>query len=390
MAEVGKGLVGVVEVCDDRYRRTRELHSQGTKVMGYLCIYPVLEMLTALDIIPFRVLGEMSEPITEADAYMPTVNCPFLRSCLDIGLKGKDDFLDGMVTSHICDVGSTMSSLWNYAIKPPFTHHIDTPHTVHEAALVQERGLLDDYRRALEAFAGQSMTDDKLVAAIALHNEQRAMVRELYELKKQTPPRLSGAETVQVVKALQSLPVEEANRLLREVITEVTERSDGPAARPARLLIWGSIIDDTAMLDMIEGLDANVVMDDTCVGMRAFADDVPVTDDPLDGLAHHYLVDIRCPRTFRSNDFNQVKKDYAQDLEARFGYLKEYIEDWQADGVILESVRYCDTHGYDVPALTDYLESLDVPCIYLEHDYTEGALAPLKTRVQGFLEIIGG
>ncbi len=389
MAEAGKGLAGVIEVCDDRSRRARELRSEGKKVVGYLCIYPVLEMLTALDIVPYRVLGEMREPVTEADGYMPTVNCPFLQSCLDLGVKGKYDFLDGIVTSHICDVGSTLSTIWNYAVKTPFFHHIDTPHTVHETAVEQEKGLLEDYRRALEEFAGQKMTDEKLKAAIGLHNEQRALVRDLYELKKQSPPLLSGAETVQVVKAAQSLPVDEANRLLREVIAEVAARKDGPAARPARLLVWGSIIDDTPMLDMIESLDANVVMDDTCVGIRAFADDVPLTDDPLDGLAHHYLVDIRCPRTFRANDFNDVKKDYAKDLEARFGYMKEYIRDWQADGVILQSVRYCDTHGYDVPALSDYLDSIGVPSIYIEHDYTEGALAPLKTRVQGFLEIIG-
>ncbi len=389
MAEADKGLAGVIEVYDDRSRRARELRSQGSKVVGYLCIYPVLEMLTALDIVPYRIFGEMREPVTEADAYMPAVNCPFLKSCLDLGLKGKYDFLDGIVTSHICDVGSTLSSIWNYAVRTPFSHHIDTPHTVHETALAQEKGLLEDYRKALEEFTGERLTDEKLRAAIGLHNEQRALVREFYELKKQSPPLVSGAETIQVVKALQSLPVDEANRLLREVITEVTERKDGPAARPARLLVWGSVIDDTAMLDMIESLDANVVMDDTCVGIRPFADDVELTDDPLDGLAYHYLADIRCPRTFRSNDFNAVKKDYAKDLEARFAYLEEYIRDWHADGVILQSVRYCDTHGYDVPGLRDYLDNIGVPSIYIEHDYTEGALTPLKTRVQGFLEIIG-
>ncbi len=389
MVEAAKGMAGVVEVYDDRSRRARELRSQGKKVVGYLCIYPVLEMLTALDIVPYRVFGEMREPVTEADAYMPTGNCPFLRSCLDLGLKGKYDLLDGMVTSHICDVGSSMSGIWNYAIKPAFMHNIDTPHTLHDSALEQEKGLLEDYRRALEKFTGEKMTEDKLRRAIVLHNEQRALVRELYELKKPSPPLLSGAETIQIVKAIQSLPVDEANRLLREVITEVAARKDGPAARPARLLVWGSIIDDTAMMDMIESLDANVVMDDTCVGIRPFADDVQLTDDLLDGLAYHYLADIRCPRTFRANDYNELRKDYAKDLVARFGYMEQYVRDWKADGVILESVRYCDTHGYDVPALKDYLDSIGVPSIYIEHDYTEGALAPLKTRVQGFLEIIG-
>jgi len=168
---------------------------------------------------------------------------------------------------------------------------------------------------------------------------------------------------------------------MREVISEVKERKDGPQKKAARLLVWGSIIDDTALLDMIEGLDANVVMDDTCVGSRPYFSDVELTDDPLEGLARHYLVDVKCPRTFRARDYMEVRKDYMKDLEARFGYLRDYARDWKADGVIAQSVRYCDTHGYEVPGVRDYLQSVDLPSIYIEHDYTEGALAPLRTRV---------
>ncbi len=388
VAEASKGLARARDVYQDRSRRALELRSQGKKVMGYLCIYPVAEMLTALDIVPYRIFGDMREPVTAADSFMPAVNCPFLKSCLDLGLKGKYDFLDGIVTSHICDVGSSLSGIWIYAVKTPFSHHLDTPHTVHKTSLVQQKGLLEDYRTALEGFAGQKMTTEKLRDAVNAHNRQRALVRELYELKKLDPPKVSGAETVRIIKAIQSLPVDEGSELLREVISEVKDRSDGPTSKSARLLMWGSVVDDTAMLDMIESLDANVVMDDTCVGIRPFQDDVELTDDLLDGLAYHYLVDIRCPRTLWSNDFNALKKDYQADLETRFSYLRDFVRDWKADGVVLESVRYCDTHGYEVPAIHDYLSGLDIPSIYIEHDYTVGALAPLKTRVQGFLEII--
>ena len=75
--------------------------------------------------------------------------------------------------------------------------------------------------------------------------------------------------------------------------------------------------------------------------------------------------------------------------ETRFSYLGKLARDWKVDGVILQSVRYCDSHGYEVPAVKEYLSRLGLPGIYLEHDNTRGALAPLKTRVQGFLEIIG-
>lgn len=383
-----KGLARVNEIYQDRPRRVKELRAEGKKVVGYLCIYPVLEMMTALDLVPYRILGDTREPITKADTYWPTIICPFLRSCLDLGLKGEYAFLDGIVTAHICDVGASLHTIWDYAIKTPFSHYIDVPHTVHETAKEQQMGLLQYFQKSLEEFAGEKISPAKLKEAIKAHNKQRALVRELYQLKKLDPPLISGAETIPVLKALMSLPAEEGTELLRQVITEVKERQDTPPKKSARLLVWGSIIDDKALMEMIEGLDANIVMDDTCVGSRAYFTDVELTDDPLDGLAYHYLVDIKCPRTFRTRDYNATRKDYKADLESRFSYLGDYAKEWKADGVILEAMRYCDTHAYDVPAIKDYLDNIGLPSVYLEYDYTEGALAPLRTRVQGFLEII--
>ena len=77
------------------------------------------------------------------------------------------------------------------------------------------------------------------------------------------------------------------------------------------------------------------------------------------------------------------------DLENRFGYMREYIEEWNVNGTILAVLRYCDTHGYEVPALTYYLESLGLPSIYLELDYNKATLAQLRTRIQAFIEVIG-
>jgi len=51
-------------------------------------------------------------------------------------------------------------------------------------------------------------------------------------------------------------------------------------------------------------------------------------------------------------------------------------------------MKYCDTHGYEVPGLKDYLKSIGLAAFYLEHEYTMVALAPLRTRVQAFLETI--
>ncbi len=383
-----QGLTRVREIYQDRSHRVKQLKAEGKKVIGYVCIYPVLEMLTAVDLVPYRIFGNMREPITKADACLSTVVCPFIRSFLDLALKGEYDFLDGVVFSHACEVGEKTAHIWNIYQNPPYFHFIDTPHTVHEAAVEHHKELLKDFRKSLESFTGKELSPARLKKATQAHNQQRALVRELYELRKSDPPLISGTETLQVMVSLMSLPVEEGNQLLRQVISEVKERKNGPSKKSARLLLWGSIIDDTALIEMIEGLDANLVMDDTCVGSRFYFPDVELTEDPLDGLAYRYLVELKCPRTFREV-FGETKKDYMADLESRFGYLRDYAKQWGANGIILQSLRYCDIHGYEVPGLKDYFDSIGLPNIYLEHDYSEAALAPLTTRVQAFLEVLG-
>ena len=384
-----KGLSRARDIYQHRDRRVRELKAAGRTVVGYVCVYPVVEMMTALDLVPYRLFGDMDESITSADDYLPTMVCPFLRSLLDLGLKGRYDFLDGVVMAHVCDVGARVSHLWNVGVKTPYSYFVDVPHADRDISQERFKHLLEGFRKSIQEFAGKEISESRLKDAIRQHNRQRALVRELYDLRKLDPPLISGVETLKVVMAVMSLPVEEGTELLSQVIDEVNARHDRPAKKPYRLLVWGPVIDDTALIEMIESLDVNVVMDDMCVGSRAFFSDVPLTDDPVDGIAHHYLKDIKCPRTFRESNVGGGTIGYKADLEARFGYLGKFAKDWNVNGAILQVLRYCDSHGYEVPQIKDYLESIGLPNIYLEHDYSKAGLAPLRTRVQGLTEIIG-
>ena len=384
-----KGMTGVMEIYKDRTVRVMELKSQGRRIMGYVCINPVLEMLTALDIVPYRILGNMDEPLIKVDSILPHVVCPFLRSIMELGLKGDYDFLDGAVMGHNCDVGQNLAFIWRTFIeeKQPFQYFLDYPHGVHPSALKKTKAILAEFQKSLEKFAGSKIALESLRKSVDLHNIQRALVRELYDLRKPDPPLISGTEILKVMVAVMSLPVEEGNALLREVMDEVKEREITVKKGP-RLLIWGSILDDTALAGVIEELGAHVVMDDTCVGSRPYWSDVEITQDPLDGLTRRYLMDLRCPRTYREKEYGELKKSYSEDLENRFGYLGDFAGQWNVQGVILQSLRYCDIHGYEVPSVKDYFDHLGLPSIYLEHDYSKSGLAPIRTRIQAFLEMI--
>ncbi|MFC2036259.1 2-hydroxyacyl-CoA dehydratase, partial [Chloroflexota bacterium] len=188
---VSQGLTRAKQVYQERDKRVRELRSEGKKVMGYLCLYPVPEIMTALDLVPYRMFGDMRETTTKADTYMVPVVCPFLRSLLDEGLKGKYDFLDGTVFCHTCEVGSALSGLWRAHVGTPYSYYIDTPQSAHELAQQRHRELLKEFQESLESFTGKKLSPESLKEAIQIHNQQRVLVRELYDLRKPDPPLIS-------------------------------------------------------------------------------------------------------------------------------------------------------------------------------------------------------
>ena len=58
-----KGMARAKVIYRNRPERALELQQQGEKVIGYLCIYPVIEMLTAAGLAPFRMFGDMGASV---------------------------------------------------------------------------------------------------------------------------------------------------------------------------------------------------------------------------------------------------------------------------------------------------------------------------------------
>ncbi|KJS15305.1 MAG: hypothetical protein VR69_14480 [Peptococcaceae bacterium BRH_c4b] len=379
-----KGLARAAQIYRGRHERAKEIKAGGGKVAGYFCCYPPLELMTSLDYMPLRILGDMNEPLTEADTYLPTAMCCFYRSVLDTAMKGRFDFIDAFIGAHACDGAERVSYIWKSYLKSPCSFYLDVPHTNHAASIELFKKQLMYLGEELEKTAGKKANREMLKQAVALHNKQRSLVRRLYSLNKGDPPLMSGSEILQVLIAIMCIPAVEGNALLEEVIEEVKVRAGGPKQRKGRILVWGSLIDDIALTGLIEDCGLNIVIDDTAIGTRSFWVDVDETEDPFDGLAIRYLDKVVCPRTFRD-----TKQTRMEDLDNRFGYLKKMVKEWNVNGVYFNIIRNCDIHGYEIPELRDYLEGIGLPVLVIEQDYSTTALEPLRTRFQAFAENIG-
>ncbi|MFA7176700.1 MAG: 2-hydroxyacyl-CoA dehydratase family protein [Smithellaceae bacterium] len=372
----------IEELYNERGARARELRDAGKKVIGYFCCFVPDEILTAFDLIPYRIQGSQSEPIDEADALLEPMACPFARSCFNLALKGRYDFLDGFVAPHSCDTIERLYHIWHSNKPSPFNHLINVPHMLGPSSDAFFRKELEYFISRLEEFTGKKLDDGKLREAIKLYNRRRSLLRELYGLRRESPPRVSGTEITKVLVAGMGIPAAEHIELVEAFIEEVKKR---PAPTPdglPRIFLWGNEIDDVAFVSLVEECGAHVVMDDLCTGSRFFWQDVLETDDPVEALARRYLC-THCPRSLKPQAGNR-----REDLENRFGHIREFMREWKADGAIFYIVRYCDTCELEGPDLREYLTGLKLPALMIEDDYSTSTIGQLRTRIQAFLEMI--
>lgn len=379
---MAKELERAKRLYQNRDQRAKELRKEGKKVMGYICAFPPAELITAAGLVPYRITGTL-EPITEADAYLETLMCPYVRSCLDLGVKKKYDFVDGIIWPHTCDNIQKTFDIWKHYVPHSYFHYLDVPHMTDPSSFEFFTKELDMLKESLEEFSELKITDQRLWEAIQAHNEKRALLRELSGLRKQDPPLISGTEMTQVMVAAMTTPVEECNEMLRSIIEEVRTRRDGPQRKGARLLVYGCEIDDIAFINLVEESGANVVIDDLCMGTRDYWKDVATDGDPLKNLADRYLGGIMCPRTFRRSPGTRQ-----QDLDNRFGYIRDFAREFNVKGAILYIIRYCDSFEFDAPEVRDYLEQAGVAVLHLEDDYSLSSIQGFKTRIQAFLEMM--
>ncbi len=378
------GLARAEKYYSDYGSRARELKNSGRKVIGYLSALCPVEILTAAGVVPVRLKGNVSEAVTKADAYMETMVCPFVRNTFDAALKGKYGYLDGIVLSHQCDSIDRTYDVWSYNLSFPYWHFVNYPHVTDDSSLEFTTEILRIFIQSLEKFTGNRITDQALAEAVRAHNENRRAMRTLYDLRKENTPRISGAEMMKVLVAAMSLPVDESTALIKSVTEEVRKRAPGPGGKKARIMLVGDQIDDVAIVNAIEDADAFLVMDDLSIGSKMYWGDVDATPDPVQGITDRYLNKLKFPTTFVS-----AGDTYAENLEARFGHMRQYIRDFKVNGTILFIYKYCDPYGFEVPAMKSFIESAGAPVLYIEDEYSTSSLGRVKTRIEAFLEMIG-
>ncbi len=352
----------------------RTWQAKGKHLVGWSCAYTPEELIYAANSIPIMVSGSL-EPSKHADVYLPINTCSFVRSCFDSALKGDYEYLDGLVISNSCDNRNKIFDLWKHHVKIPYVHFINTPHTRTEGTHNFFYDEILRFKTSLQVTFGEKLSDTTLKNAIRIFNENRLLLKKVYDLRMKDPPLISGAEALEIVLSSMVTSKEEHNLLLKRLLAGASNRADPPKGG-VRLLVSGSVMDNSKPIRIIEAMGGSVVADDWCTGSKYFWDLVSSHGDPLRAIAKRYL--------------DKVPSSFMLEPGTNFSHTIEMAERFDVEAVIVFALKFCDTHMFDAPQLVKEFEARDLPILYLEWEHSLSGSAQLKTRIEAFLEMVKG
>jgi benzoyl-CoA reductase/2-hydroxyglutaryl-CoA dehydratase subunit BcrC/BadD/HgdB len=353
----------------------KDWKATGRKVIGWFNPYVPEEIIHAAGMLPFEVTGD-NEPVQMqgAEAHMHSNSCSKIRTCWQMQLDGKYNFLDGYVSSHMCDQDMRLFEVWSYYKKLPYMDSLYAPRKRDEVAVNLYLTDLEGFRSRLSQFLICRVPDQHIAKSIQVYNRGRELMHQLYELRKRDRPPVTGAEALEVSKASARMPRERFNELMEQLLDEI-QRTGREIKTARRLLIIGNDLHNTTQVAALESQDAVVVVDETDLGIRRAWGQVDTKLPPMEALARYYVLG----RPVDKHTWNS---------DERLAFIGDLAEQYKVDGIVSENVRFCTYLGWDKFDLKKQMQERDIPILELDLEYGHPGGAQMKIRAEAFLEML--
>jgi bcr-type benzoyl-CoA reductase subunit C len=349
--------------------------SHAGKVVGSLCTYTPEEIITAAGALSLRLFPSRSA-VQQADVHLQAYCCAHVRGILEDLLAGRLDVLAGAVFPHTCDAIQRFSDIWRINAKRPFHLDVALPVKLNDpAAGIYLEKVLERLRIDLATALDTTITQAALVAAIALHNRIRQALRALYEHRRHHPGCLSFSDLEMVTRAVMMMDRHQAADALQDLLVQVQGSACDPTPAGKRIMLFGGLCSMSEIYKAVEVAGGHIVRADLCSAERYFEGVVDSDGDPLPALARYILQRAVCPSKHAG-------------LFSRGQALLQQVTDYQADGVILVHLKFCDPHAFDYPHLKRLLDEQGIASTLFEIEDQQQGQQQLQTRCEAFLEML--
>lgn len=387
---------GLLESLASRLEQEPERITQekrrGKKVVGYFCPHVPEELILAAGMLPLRLaFGGELEPATAGEDFLKSYSCPYARSCLGYRKLGNNFYynaVDAVCVAYTCDSMRRNQEYWaKYFGVPAFPLGLTQTHDRFRSkpqAIEYFKNELNLLQRRLGEFSGQDIKDGEIRKAIALCNKIREKLWSLYEYPRNKRTPIEWRDILDITHAGFLMERADFVHELEKIDQELRGKSleEIPLDTRPRLMIGGSVIGigDHKVLDIIKQAGGNIVADSTCTGSMFSRKRVTVfgiIGSPIDALAERYLYNIPCP--------------FMTDLPKRLNRVTKIARDYGVHGLIYYNLKYCDTWRAEFKFIKDTLyKELSVPSLLIETDYSPTDVGTIRTKVEAFLEMLGG
>jgi benzoyl-CoA reductase subunit C len=359
---------------DTTFPTVQRWRARGGKIVGHFQVSFPEEIVHAAGLLPFKVRGAPIESI-QADSRFGSYLCSILKSSLELALSGTVE-MEMFVTHPICDAARNLGAVWGRNVSYP-CQILYLPQNANSAhAKIYLRGEYDRLKRSVEQVSGAQISDDALRSSIAVFNQNRALMRELYATKKETPWLISADEAYVLVALAGLIPREEHNELLRTLLPQIRARKTHSQDK-VRVVFEGGFCEQPP-LDLIRaiGRSCYVVDDDLLIGLRWLLEDVPAAGDPLANLAAAYL---------DRSSYSPVQHDLRKPKEKM---LLERINKAQATAAILTAAKMCEPGLEEQVAYTRALDEAGIPYFMGEFEENMTSFDSMEIQLETFVENI--
>ena len=357
---------------DDTFPTVTRWREAGGAIVGHFQVYFPEEIAHAAGALPFRVRGAPVEPL-QADSRFGSYLCSILKTSLEITLSGRVE-LDLFVTHPICDAARNLAGIFgrNFDYPCQILYLPQNANSGHAPEYL--RGEYDRLRRIIEETTGGTVTEDGLRESIGVYNRNRALLRDLYAIKREEPWRVSADEAYVLMALGGFLRRENHNAVLERALPWIRER-DVPRPDRIRVVYEGGFCEQPP-LDLIRAVARScyVVDDDLLIGMRWILSDVPTDGDPLLRLAEAYLED---------SSYSPVQHD---DRKPKEEMLLHRIRASGAEAAIVTAAKMCEPGLEEQVAYTRTLDEAGVPYFVSEFEENMTSFDHLEIQLETFVE----
>ena len=365
----------------------RKGKEDGNLCLGYTCYFMPEVLLDLPGCFAVRLRAPRCTSPDMASYYMSGRTCHYGRSLLERALEGGFNFIDAQLATETCTVTCRFQEHLEYmddvinnaTFKTSFT---DVPFKKNENSI-------DHYRKQLKIKVldflakeyGVDTSDKAILKAIKMNNEVNDIITEIGNFRKLDNPTITGYEfsVINLVSMVcpKYLIIDKLKETLKELKTR--EPDDKPNYK-IKVLLAGSENDDPDFVKLIEGCGALVVADRHCYGSLESRQhiDIKEGEDPLTAVARHYLLTSQCARFMEQQEMRHRKK-----------VLADYAKEYKADGIIVESNKFCEYWSFERMIDTIVLpRDFGYPVCSIEKEYINTASGQLRTRFQAFVESV--